>query len=219
MSAASGPQIRLLIDTTQHRCAVGLAADARLLASASEPMRTGHAERLFPMARELLATKRHEFSELDGVIVATGPGTFSGIRIGVAAARGLALALGVPAIGVGVLTALGWEAARDCAANTPILAVNTAPMGRMYLQHFTAGECGQARAQGEARLAEAVVPPAAASRVIGSAAPRFGGAPHPGYPDLAALLDAGLALPDAPARPAPLYLRPADAVPHLSRRG
>lgn len=221
MSAASGPQTRLLIDTTQHRCAVGLAADKRLLASASEPMRTGQAERLFPMAHDLLAAERHEFSDLDGVIVATGPGTFSGIRIGVAAARGLALALGTPAIGAGVLTALGWEAAGDCSANTPILAVNTAPMGRVYLQRFTADEFGRAHAQGEARLLEAVSlePPAAGTRVIGSAAIQFGGALHPGFPDLEALLRAGLAEPDTPTRPAPLYLRPPDAVPRLSRQG
>jgi len=63
-------------------------------------MARGQAERLMPMLEEMLAQAGHAWRDLAAIGVGTGPGNFTGIRIAVSAARGLSLALGVPAIGV-----------------------------------------------------------------------------------------------------------------------
>jgi tRNA threonylcarbamoyladenosine biosynthesis protein TsaB len=72
----------------------------RVLAQRYEPMAKGQAERLMPLIEEVLAEDGLPLDALDAIAVGVGPGNFTGIRIGVAAARGLALALGIPAIGV-----------------------------------------------------------------------------------------------------------------------
>ena len=78
----------------------------RIVASRHEVMGKGQAERLFPMLEEVLAEIGAVWEELDAIAVGTGPGNFTGIRIAVSAARGLALGLGVPAIGVTSFEAL-----------------------------------------------------------------------------------------------------------------
>ena len=74
-------------------------------------MRKGQAERLMPMIEETLADAKISLSDLTAIGVGIGPGNFTGIRISVSAARGLALALGIPAIGVSLLDALALKAA------------------------------------------------------------------------------------------------------------
>ncbi len=69
-------------------------------------MDRGQAERLLPMLEELLAEAGVAWPDLDGIGVVTGPGNFTGVRLAVAAARGLALSLGIPAVGVSVFEAL-----------------------------------------------------------------------------------------------------------------
>ena len=69
-------------------------------------MDRGQAERLLPMLEEMLAEAGVGWRDLDGIGVVTGPGNFTGVRLAVAAARGLALALGIPAVGVTVFEAL-----------------------------------------------------------------------------------------------------------------
>ena len=71
-----------------------------------EPMTRGHAERLAPMVAEVLNEAKLSASDLDGIAVTTGPGSFTGSRLGVSFARGLALATGVPAVGVSVFEAM-----------------------------------------------------------------------------------------------------------------
>lgn len=73
-------------------------------------MAKGQAEQLLPIAAELIDKTGKNWADLDAVAVATGPGNFTGIRISVAAARGLALALEIPAIGVSVLEAIAFGA-------------------------------------------------------------------------------------------------------------
>ena len=71
-------------------------------------MATGQADRLLPMVEALLAEAGVALSEVELIAVGTGPGNFTGIRIAVALARGLALGLGVPLVGVTSLQALGF---------------------------------------------------------------------------------------------------------------
>jgi tRNA threonylcarbamoyladenosine biosynthesis protein TsaB len=88
----------LALDATAGTCSAALLRDGEVIASQSEIMDKGHAERLFPLIREMMA--KRPLSEIDAIAVCTGPGNFTGARIGVAAARGLALSLGVPSVGV-----------------------------------------------------------------------------------------------------------------------
>src|SRR6266404_2143129 len=107
----------LAIDTAGPDCAVALArsgADGgKILVRTSERIGRGRAERLMPMIESALAEAGADFADLDRVAVTTGPGSFTGVRVGIAAARGLALALDIPAVGVRSLDALAFPIARS----------------------------------------------------------------------------------------------------------
>ncbi|MEM9972140.1 MAG: tRNA (adenosine(37)-N6)-threonylcarbamoyltransferase complex dimerization subunit type 1 TsaB, partial [Pseudomonadota bacterium] len=77
-----------------------------IVASRHEDMAKGQAERLIPMLEEVLADVGAAWEELDAIGVGVGPGNFTGVRIAVSAARGLAMGLGVPAVGVTAFEAL-----------------------------------------------------------------------------------------------------------------
>jgi tRNA threonylcarbamoyladenosine biosynthesis protein TsaB len=99
-------------DTTLDACSVALVRgdDAWAL---SEPMQRGQAERLAPMAAEVLAQARFKWADVARIVVTTGPGSFTGVRVGLSFARGLALALNVPCIGISTLKALALERGSD----------------------------------------------------------------------------------------------------------
>lgn len=88
----------LAFDATAGACAAALVDHGKVIAAQSETMEKGHAERLFPMIREMIGAQ--PLTQIEVIAVCTGPGNFTGARIGVAAARGLALSMGVPSIGV-----------------------------------------------------------------------------------------------------------------------
>ena len=90
----------LAFDTSAAHCAAALLCGERLLGARLEPMKRGQAEALVPMIEALLAEAGLTPRDLDAIGCGTGPGNFTGIRISVALARGMALSLGVPAIGV-----------------------------------------------------------------------------------------------------------------------
>ncbi|TGN47811.1 tRNA (adenosine(37)-N6)-threonylcarbamoyltransferase complex dimerization subunit type 1 TsaB, partial [Paracoccus liaowanqingii] len=98
--------IVLGFDTSAAHCAAALLQGGALVAARHEDMAKGQAERLMPMLEELLVEAGLGWRDLDVIGVGTGPGNFTGIRVGVAAARGLAVALRIPAIGVGAPEAL-----------------------------------------------------------------------------------------------------------------
>src|SRR5512145_626858 len=75
-----------------------------------EERATGHAERLFPMMAEVMDGAGLAFSALDRIAVTLGPGTFTGVRVGISAARALALALGKPVVGITSLAAMAYRA-------------------------------------------------------------------------------------------------------------
>jgi tRNA threonylcarbamoyladenosine biosynthesis protein TsaB len=109
--------IVLGFDTATQASAVGLRlSDGRTLHARDDPAageHPGHATRLLTMARELLAQAGVRWSELERIAVGVGPGRFTGLRVGIATARGLAQSLGVELVGVSSLRALGLAAARE----------------------------------------------------------------------------------------------------------
>src|SRR5947209_12510225 len=97
----------LAIDTALGACAAAVldSQAGAILASESVAMLRGHAEALMPMIARVMDAARCEFADLDRVAVTVGPGSFTGLRVGISAARGLALARPQPAIGLSTLSA------------------------------------------------------------------------------------------------------------------
>ncbi|CAN5616025.1 tRNA (adenosine(37)-N6)-threonylcarbamoyltransferase complex dimerization subunit type 1 TsaB [soil metagenome] len=210
----SEPPPILAFDTSAAHCAAALLGAGLVLAERREAMARGQAERLLPMLEELLEEARLGWNAIGAIGVGTGPGNFTGLRIGVAAARGLALGLGRPAIGVTRFAALA-EAAPG-AARGAVLVTIEAPGAGLYAQRFRDGA-----EEGMPELAAAEGVAAAAGTLClrhGAAAiaARIGGerGPETTLPDpasIARIVARRLKAPQPP--PAPLYIRPADAAP------
>ncbi|WP_281859902.1 tRNA (adenosine(37)-N6)-threonylcarbamoyltransferase complex dimerization subunit type 1 TsaB, partial [Litoreibacter halocynthiae] len=208
-------QLTLAFDTSAAHCAAVLLSGDTVLVSRVEEMQKGQAERLLPLLEEVLSEAGKKWSDLDRIGVGIGPGNFTGIRISVSAARGLALSLGIPAIGVSALEAMAF--APKQLGQT--LAALDARQGNVYIQFFAKN--------GDALDA----PVLCAEGDVQAGSPR-GTAFVVGYNSafLAAQLEAeaietsasaliiatariaASRVPDG-ARAAPLYLRPADAAP------
>lgn len=122
----------LAFDTSAAHCAAALLVGERVVKTHVEEMKKGQAERLMPLLEELLNDNSTEWSDLDAIAVGIGPGNFTGIRIGVSAARGLALGLEKPAIGVSALEAQVHGMER------PVQACIPAPRETAYVQDFDA---------------------------------------------------------------------------------
>ncbi|WP_424927394.1 tRNA (adenosine(37)-N6)-threonylcarbamoyltransferase complex dimerization subunit type 1 TsaB [Amaricoccus tamworthensis] len=129
---SDGPLI-LAFDTTAARCAAALVHGDTTLFQISEAMKRGQAERLVPMLEETLVEAGRKWSDIDGLAVLTGPGNFTGIRLSVATARGLALSLNIPAIGV-----TGFEAAAH-GMQRAVLAFTDNGRGNTSCQLFVEG--------------------------------------------------------------------------------
>ncbi len=182
-------------DTSAAHCAAALLCGNRLVAVRAEEMRRGQAERLMPLLEELLAEAGAGWRDLAALGVGVGPGNFTGIRISVAAARGLALGLGVPAYGVD-----GFAARRlTC---TGLITVPAA-RGQLYVEMGNAPHAIMDPSEATAHAARAgteLAPQPAPAR-LAEAVSRIAAARWPA--------------PEPP--PSPLYIRPADAAPARDR--
>jgi tRNA threonylcarbamoyladenosine biosynthesis protein TsaB len=96
----------LAVDTALGACSAAILADDQVLARRFERMDKGHAERLAPMVQEVMHEAGIAFAALDRLAVTTGPGTFTGQRVGLAFMRGLRLALKKPLVGITTLEAM-----------------------------------------------------------------------------------------------------------------
>ena len=174
----------LAFDTSAVHCAAALLLNGQVVTRIDE-MAKGQAEHLMPMLEEMLADAGLTWADLDGVGVGIGPGNFTGIRISLGAARGLALGLGKPAIGVN-----GFDA-RAFQEPLPFTATIPAPREQSYAQTFTQN--------GISRPEQCDTP---------------AGPQKPAATLIAAIAYIAAARLDDPViRPAPLYIRSADAAP------
>jgi tRNA threonylcarbamoyladenosine biosynthesis protein TsaB len=124
--------VLLAIDTAAPRLALAVLRDNDRVDSLVEDMATGQAERLFPALDELLTRAAVSYKDLTRVAVTTGPGSFTGLRIGLSAARGLGLALDIPVLGIPSLLALSLAAQCD-----PVAVLLDAKRGEAYFQTFS----------------------------------------------------------------------------------
>jgi tRNA threonylcarbamoyladenosine biosynthesis protein TsaB len=203
----------LAAETALGACSVAVLAGEKILAHAFEEMARGHAERLAPMVAETMAKAGIAFSRLDRLAVTTGPGTFTGQRVGLAFMRGLRIALKKPLIGVTTLEAMAAAAESPRAA-----AIHDARRDEAYLLLWEKGET----------VLEPVVLPFAEAvekiRAFGACALTGTGAPAASaslgrafhltairQPDALWVARLALARPATESAPAPLYLRAPDA--------
>jgi tRNA threonylcarbamoyladenosine biosynthesis protein TsaB len=213
----------LAIDTALEACSAAVLDTDREggIVSRSQPMMRGHAEALMPLIAAVMSEADAEFALLDRIAVTVGPGSFTGLRVGVAAARGIALATGKPAVGLTTLAALAapfFQADESVA----LLAAIDARHGQVYMQLFGPG----ARSLVAPRLAsvrEAVrAAMASPTIIVGSGAKLIEDAwpdiePRPSLvsavraPDVGWVARLGAAIVDLTAPVKPLYLREADA--------
>ncbi|MDH3228650.1 MAG: tRNA (adenosine(37)-N6)-threonylcarbamoyltransferase complex dimerization subunit type 1 TsaB [Alphaproteobacteria bacterium] len=223
----------LAVDCATNACSAALWLDGGPGPRRYRPMRRGHAEALMPMVGAVMDEAGLSFSDLDAIAVTTGPGAFTGIRIGLAAARGFALAAGLPLIGVTTLEAVA--SAHDGGGAHLLVALDS-KRDDIYVQLF--GPDGAPLTDPASAVPEAaarLVPEGPAVALAGDAADRMAAAlagrepaPRrlggPGLPDAAVVARLAArrfaAAPPGPrkAPPSALYLRPPDAVPAAQRR-
>lgn len=215
--------IILALDTAAHLCAASVHdSENGELGRSVLDLGKGHAEHLIGVIDEALMDAAKSYDDLDAIAVAVGPGSFTGIRVGVALARGLALALSVPAIGVNTLEALAAEA-RDAYPGTPVIAALDAGRGQFYV--LSHDHKGRAIRPAAAHDWEDKLPFVFSTDLVltGSAAPKLlqitgGGVLHSDAATADIASFARLASKRYKAggpidKPAPLYLRAADAKP------
>ena len=219
----------LAFDTCFDGCSVCVAElrDAAVVALSSrmERFETGHAERLIPMVGEAMEEARVAFGDLDRIAVTVGPGTFTGTRIGIAAARSLALATSAPTVGVSSLAVMAEVASRTIDAET-LAVVTDARRGEVYAQLFSGR--GDRNADSEPLVLPiddaaqiggrgAITFVGSGAVAVAETAVRHGRDARAALPDLLpdavalASIAAGLEASDTPL--APFYLRPPDAKP------
>lgn len=158
----------LAIDTALEACAAAVldTGAGAVLAHESQAMQRGHAEALMPLIARVMERAATSFAQIDRIAVTTGPGSFTGLRVGIAAARGIALASGKPAVGITTLAAYAapFIAADD---SLPVVAAIDARHDHLYLQVFGAG--------GRTLVSARLMPMREALRLATTGSPRLAG--------------------------------------------
>lgn len=213
--------IVLGIDTGGFACSVAVNRDGETLASQITPMRHGHAQHLAPAIDRLLTTADLSPSSVDIIGVTVGPGAFTGLRVGLAAAGGLALATGARIVGVSSFKAVS-AMCRPLTSDTSRLVIIDSRRAEPFIQVFAAdGAVGSADWRDVSAIADEVF--STGMRLAGDGATAVAAA----MPEPPTLIEAtgpinpsvvcGLALANLSASqidpPAPVYLRPPDAKP------
>lgn len=129
----------LAVDTALGACSTAVLQDETSLAHRFVAMERGHAEALAPMVQEAMAEAGLAFADLDRLAVTTGPGTFTGQRVGLAFMRGLRLALKRPLIGITTLEAMAAAAMAETGASRAAV-LHDARRGEVYFALYAGGE-------------------------------------------------------------------------------
>ncbi len=214
--------LTLVLDTALNACAVAVSRDGHILSPASEPMQRGHQERLAPMVEAVMQNGGAGFDALDRIGVTVGPGSFTGLRVGLAFAKAMSLALDIPCIGVNSLEALA-------AGRAGFVAAAIAAKGdQLYLQAFLDGTALMAPDVLETSVAVARIVElwsGTETTLVGSGASALAGVlpgaarPEADTADICALAHLIEGRPSAAVRPRPLYLRAPDAKTIAERLG
>ena len=220
----------LAIDTALNACSVAVleAAESAPLAFASVAMEKGHAEALLPIVKKLMDGLDGGFPSIDRVAVTVGPGSFTGIRVGLSAARAMGLALKIPVVGVSTLSAYAAPLIADVIGEVVAVAID-ARHGNVFFQAFAPG--------GRTLVSPRVTTLKEAARAIGAGSVRLAGsaaaqlaiecwgmglkaqvADGTASPDIFWVARLGLAADPQAAPPKPLYLRPPNATPQSAGR-
>jgi tRNA threonylcarbamoyladenosine biosynthesis protein TsaB len=126
----------LAIDTALDACAAAVldTSAGGVIALESQAMKRGHAEALMPLIARVMKASGVAFAALDRIAATTGPGSFTGLRVGLSAARGIALAAGKPVVGVTTLTAFAAPIVSENDEPHPVLAAIDARHDHVYFQ-------------------------------------------------------------------------------------
>jgi tRNA threonylcarbamoyladenosine biosynthesis protein TsaB len=215
----------LAVDTALGACSAAVLDGEQILAHELAIMERGHAEALAPVVQGLMHRAALQFTELDRLAVTTGPGTFTGQRVGLAFMRGLRLALKLPLIGITTLEAMA-AAAMDQAPAAFAAALHDAKRGEVYAGLYARDETVLAPAllplnDAVARISSLAGSPSESLTFAGTAAEaacaRYtenggrGIVTAVRHPDALWVARLALRAPETNAAPPPLYLRPPDA--------
>ncbi len=206
----------LACDTANGLCSVALHRSGHDIVSVKGKAQSEQAETLFAMLDEVFATTGLHYHDLTHLAVSIGPGSFTGIRIGLAAMRGIALVTGLPILGVSTLEALAADAIRLYSPEQPIIVALDARRGQIYHQVFSPTleklSDAQLLTYDEARqaypLAQALLVGNGASLLV---ADNTGNLGVPDAESIARLAEQYLPFPTDTVAPAPFYIRPPDA--------
>jgi tRNA threonylcarbamoyladenosine biosynthesis protein TsaB len=212
----------LAFDTAGASCSAAVLGAGAVRARRFERMARGQAEALMPMIAAVLAESGTAVEAVDLIAVTVGPGAFTGLRIGIAAARGLGLAAGRPVLGITSFAAVAAPGTPEDAAGRSLVVALDSKRRELYLQAFRAGEALAPGALVAPEDAARALPPGPLL-LVGDAAPALAAllagrgavalAPGPGLADAAdvARLAAAEWRPGlVPPPPQPLYLRAPD---------
>jgi len=220
----------LALDTALDASAVALhdTASDQTLAVARAAMARGHAEALIPMVEEVMRTSGRGFGDVDAFAVTVGPGSFTGLRVGLSAARGFGVATGRPVIGISTLAVLAAPLLAEDDA-VPVAAAIDARHGNVYLQMI--GAAGRVLISPRAMTLKDAARSVAIGpvRLVGSGAALLMQAWPSGErppldvhgeatPDPVWLARLASVADPARSEPRPLYLREADAKPQTAAR-
>ncbi|WNY86741.1 tRNA (adenosine(37)-N6)-threonylcarbamoyltransferase complex dimerization subunit type 1 TsaB [Leclercia adecarboxylata] len=180
----------LAIDTATEACSVALWNDGTSFAHFEECPRE-HTQRILPLVKMILTEGNTSLTDLDALAYGRGPGSFTGVRIGIGIAQGLALGAELPMIGVSTLATMAQGAWRSTGA-TRVLAAIDARMGEVYWAEYTRDEQGVWHGE----ESEAVLTPEAAGERMKQLSGEWAtvGTGWPAWPDMAK--ESGLTLVD-----------------------
>jgi tRNA threonylcarbamoyladenosine biosynthesis protein TsaB len=214
----------LALDTSMAACSVCVydAGPGRVLGSRHKFMDRGQAEALAPMVQETMALAGVAFKDLARIAVTTGPGTFTGVRIGLAMARGLGVALSIPITGINSLAAI---ACNETAGNLPIVVAVDARANEIYFASYDASRHELAAPVIVALTEAHKLMPTHPVKMLGTAADLLldkNDAQHVrsdagDLPIAENFVKLAASMPISSAPPEPLYLRPPDVKPQAAK--